>query len=263
MNDQGPVAVKTPDPYRPLAQPTDSYGEIVAALAAVQKSNRGAPGYARWVNRKLGRRCAALAFRWRRTPNQVTAVSALFTAVGIVLLAVLRPVWWSGALVALLLLIGFALDAADGQLARLRGGGSPAGEWLDHIVDAVKCATLHLAVLICWYRYFDLRSAAWLLVPIAFAVQSSVFYFTIMLTEQLRRNARGHDSTSPPRTLEPAPVLRSIIVLPADYGFMALTFILIPWPAVFVVVYTALMIANYVFSVGAFRRWYSELANLR
>ena len=52
-----------------------------------------------------------------------------------------------------LLVVGYAFDAADGQLARLRGGGIIAGEWLDHMVDAIKVASLHLAVLVGLYRF--------------------------------------------------------------------------------------------------------------
>ena len=67
----------------------------------------------------------------------VTVVSACFTFAGIVLLAVVPPTAINGLVVALMVL-GDALDSADGQLARLRGGGSTVGEWLDHVIDCAR-----------------------------------------------------------------------------------------------------------------------------
>ncbi len=94
--------------------------------------------YSRFVNRRLGRLLAAWATHRACLPNAVTAVSAGFTFSAVVLLAVLPPTWWLGITVALLLVLGYAFDSADGQVARLTGTGSAAGEWLDHIVDATK-----------------------------------------------------------------------------------------------------------------------------
>jgi phosphatidylglycerophosphate synthase len=63
--------------------------------------------------------------------------------------------------------VGYAFDAADGQLARLRGGGSLAGEWLDHMIDAAKVSSLHVAVAISVYRWFA-WAIGWVLVPLGF-----------------------------------------------------------------------------------------------
>ena len=62
-------------------------------------------------------------------------------------------------------MFGYALDSADGQVARLTGGGSLLGEWLDHMIDSTKIAALHLAVLLHACRHTDLP-AGWLLVPL-------------------------------------------------------------------------------------------------
>jgi len=236
--------------------------ETVARLARAQKSNRGAPAYSRWVNRPAGRLLAAVAFRLGLTPNAVTAISAAFTTTGIAVLALARPTVATGLLVAVLLAAGFAFDAADGQLARLRGGGSAAGEWLDHVVDCTKTAVLHLAVLVSWYRWFDLPDERLLLVPLLFSVEASVFFFAIILTEQLRRSASGLTSASRPVSGEPAPLLRSLVVLPADYGALCVTFALLGFHSAFVAVYSALMVVNMVFLVGAAGRWYREMRAL-
>ena len=163
-----------------MSQPT--WNQLRHDLAKAQKSNRNAPAYSRWVNRPLGRIFAAAAFKLGLTPNQVTAISAVFTFAGIGVLATGTPSWWLGLLVAGLLVLGYALDSADGQLARLRGGGSPAGEWLDHVVDATKLATFHLAVAVFWFRSLGDWPLATVFIPLAFAAQASVWFFGIVIT---------------------------------------------------------------------------------
>jgi phosphatidylglycerophosphate synthase len=244
--------------------PDDARPSMRAALRDLryaQKSNRGAPAYSRWVNRPLGRVTAAVAYSLRLRPNHVTAVSATFTFAALILLAVRPASWTTGIVVALLLVVGYVFDAADGQLARLRGGGSPAGEWLDHVIDCTKCACIHVAVLISWYRSFDLSSESLLLIPIAFGVQASVWFFAIGLTQQLRQS---RIPAPPQRTVsqEPAPVLRSILVVPADYGALCVSFVLLGWHRAFFYVYTLLMIANVLFLLLSLVRWYREMVAL-
>ena len=74
---------------------TDRFRDVVIRLRAAQKSkSRGAPAYSLYVNRPAGRPLAALAYVAGLSPNAVSAVSALFTATGVVLLAVVPPMWW-------------------------------------------------------------------------------------------------------------------------------------------------------------------------
>src|SRR5699024_4466075 len=141
----------------------------VENLAAAQKSSRGVSLYSRWVNRPFGRVLAASAHQLGMSPNAVTAVSAATTGAALLLLIMVRPQPWLGPAVALLLVAGFALDSADGQLARLTGRSSPVGEWLDHVVDAAKMVCVHGAVLVAGHRFWS-TSEAWLLVPLAFQV---------------------------------------------------------------------------------------------
>lgn len=235
-----------------------SHREVVDRLATAQKSNRGAPGYSRWVNRPVGRHIAAVAYRVGATPNQVTAVSALLSAAAIALIAAVPPVPVLGFAVAVLLAAGFAFDSADGQLARLTGTGSPAGEWLDHVVDCWKTVSLHLAVLVAWYRFSDLGTG-WLLVPLGFTIVATVFFFAIILAEQLRRRAGVPDETAQTT----APVLRSLLVLPADYGLMCVAFALLGFPTAFAWLYGALFACNALILLAALRRWHRRLAALR
>lgn len=235
------------------------YRESLQALKKAQKSPAGAPAYTRFVNRPLGRRLAAAAHQLRMTPNQVTVISALFTFSGIAAIALVDPTPLSAVTVLILLVTGYALDAADGQLARLRGGGSPRGEWLDHMVDGVKMSTIHVAVLICWARFYSLDSA-WLLVPIGFGVVSTVFYFGVIMTDMLRRASgsgpREWSANSQKARMSP---LYGLAVLPADYGALMLVMVTLWASQLFIVLYVALMVFNALILLASLVRWYRSL----
>ncbi len=233
---------------------------MLARLAGSQKSNAGAPAYSRFVNRPLGRRIAAAAYLAGLTPNAVTAISAALSFSGIALIGLVQPHWWTGILVAAALVAGYAFDAADGQLARLRGGGSHAGEWLDHVVDAAKISALHLAVLIGAYRFFDLGSAAWLLVPIGFVLVANVTFFAMILNDLLR--ARLVAKTGTPIARPAASTLRSLLVMPTDYGLLCLVFLLLGATPVFFGVYAALFVATAGFLALALMKWFRDMAAL-
>ncbi|ANF31681.1 CDP-alcohol phosphatidyltransferase [Leifsonia xyli] len=233
--------------------------EIVARLSAAQKiKTRGAPGYSIYVNRPLGRHLAAFAYRAGLTPNAVTAISACFSLAGIVVLVAVPPQWWTGLLVWMALAVGYAFDSADGQLARLRGGGSLAGEWLDHVVDATKIATLHVAVLVMFFRWYPIPTAA-LLVPLGYGIVATVIFFTIILNEQLKRSRGWTPAASAASDTGRSTPLRALAALPMDYGFLCLAFVLAGFPLLFFWVYTAFFAANALYLVVALRKWFHDL----
>jgi phosphatidylglycerophosphate synthase len=242
------------------AAPASSLGETLRRLSTAQKGAQGAPAYSRFVNRRIGRLLAALAYHVGLTPNAVTAVSAAFTASGIVLIALVRPVWWLGIAVTACLVVGYAFDAADGQLARLRGGGSPAGEWLDHMVDAVKTSSLHLAVLVSAYQFAIVPRGAWLLVPLGFCVVAAVLFFGTILNEALRE--RHGAPTRAQATTERPSVLRSLLVVPTDYGLLCWVFLLLGAPLAFFSVYAALFVLTAGYLALASGKWFREMGRL-
>ncbi|MFJ6076890.1 CDP-alcohol phosphatidyltransferase family protein [Pseudarthrobacter sp. NPDC092419] len=235
------------------------YVATVRRLAAAQKAAaRSAPAYSRFINRRLGRLFAAAAFIAGLTPNAVTAVSALFTFAGILALTMFPPSWLLGIVVSGCLVVGYALDSADGQVARLRGTGSPAGEWLDHMVDAVKTSMLPLALAVALYR-FDAVQPGWLLVPLGAAVVSAVLFFSMILTEQLRKQS----GTGPVAARAAGPSwLRSLLVVPMDYGVLCLTFLFYGAIPVFMTVYTVIAAATAAFLILASIKWFRELSSV-
>lgn len=233
-----------------------SFAEALGKLQYAQKSAKGAPAYSRFVNRKAGRVLAAAAYRVGATPNQVTAVSALFTYAAIAVIALASPSPLVGVVICVLLVVGYALDAADGQLARLRGGGSVAGEWLDHVVDAGKISALHLAVLVAAYRHLDV-APGWLLVPIGFAVVAAVMFFAMILNDLLRRTKNVAKANGVTHS-----TIRSILVIPTDYGVLCVAFLTFGYPQVFAVVYALLFVANAAFLALALVKWFRDAAAL-
>lgn len=230
----------------------------LAALRRAQKTSKGAPLYSRLVNRPLGRVLAAAANVVGLTPNQVTAVSACFTFTGIGLIAGVRATPAVSLAVVVLLVLGYAFDAADGQLARLRQSSSPVGEWLDHVVDAIKIASLHLAVLVNWYRFDDVRGAE-LLIPVVFQATASTMFFVIILNDHMRRARRGN-AHAILRGDGASSWLYSLAVVPTDYGLLCLVLGLMWWSTGFAIVYLLLLSANLAFLVLALPRWFREIA---
>lgn len=242
-----------------MIQRSESWGAIRAALSRAQKSNRNAPAYSRWVNRPVGRVFAAWAYKIGLSPNAVTGISAVFTFGGIVLLALGTPSLLMGIAVALLLMLGYALDSSDGQVARLRGGGSLAGEWLDHVVDSLKTVSVHAAVSILWFRNIGDWQTGSLLIPLFFAVQASVWFFAIIVTDLLLRNA-GAKKVPLASQEGKQPIWTSLMGIPADYGFLCLSMVLLGWFDGWRWLYALLMAANWLILAAQSVRWYRRVA---
>jgi phosphatidylglycerophosphate synthase len=241
------------------AVPT-TFRSSLTSLAQAQKSNKGAPAYSRLVNRPLGRVLAAAANTLGMSPNHVTLVSATCTFSALAVLVLTRSTPLVALLVAVLLVVGYALDAADGQLARLQGSSSPAGEWLDHVVDACKGPALHIAVLVNWYRFEDVPTAQ-LLLPVCFQAVASVTFFVIILNDLLRR-LHPQQADARPRA-HSSSVLYSLAVAPADYGMLCLVFVLGGWHTGFVVAYGIVFASTAALLVVGLPKWLGQIRTLR
>jgi phosphatidylglycerophosphate synthase len=223
--------------------------ESYRRLASAQKPAGGVPFYMRAVNRRLGRLIAASAAQSGITPNQVTALSGLTFLAGVALLVGRPPSIWIAVGIVVALEGAFALDSADGQLARLTGRGSVVGEWLDHVVDAARLLLLHLAVAIALILHADV-DGLWLLVPMAFGIAASVRFFALTLAEKLV--GPGGQPTTRTRS--------AWVQSAADAGIINLVFLLWPWTSAFLVVYAILAAANVGLLLATLVRKYRALA---
>ncbi|WP_416982156.1 CDP-alcohol phosphatidyltransferase family protein [Streptomyces sp. T028] len=227
--------------------------EVLRRLSAAQKPAKGVSLYTRFVNRPAGRVLAALAYQVGATPNQLTVLGALFTFPALAAVALLPPSPTMAIGVGAALAVGFVLDSADGQLARGQRSGSPSGEWLDHVLDCVKILALHLVVLVSFYRFFSLPSPLWLLAPMVFQLAAVVIFFAGILTEKLKRRAPGEVPPGAP------PALRSVLLLPVDYGLTCLGFLFLGSQDVFLAVYCTLLLAHVLFMAAFLVKWFREL----
>lgn len=248
-----------------------TFREAHDSLRGAQKSGKGAPAYSRWINRPIGRVFAAAAYRLGLTPNQVTAISAACTFMAVALIALLEPSGVMGLGAAGLLVAGYALDSADGQLARLTKMGRPSGEWLDHVVDMAKVCLLNGAVAVSWSQwgvpgFSDV--GVWALgIPIFFLTVSVLDFFGWLLADLLTLVAQASQKTSgatvsaagaPATAPSAAPALRSVLRLPGDYGLLAVTFVWFAAP-LFFVSFTALLVANAAILAAALPVWFGQV----
>ena len=227
-----------------------AYVDARRILTSAQKPAAGVPAYLRWVNRPLGGRAAIVGAALGWSPNGMTALSATLGAMGIAVL-VLAPAWWSGLVAAGLLLAGYILDSADGQLARIQGRGGPAGEWLDHVVDGVRAPLVHLAVMMHLLRH---ETPFWLVaVAGLFSVLVSGWFLSQLLAEKLLPRTPAAAGAGGSRVWE------SLVKQPQDPSSTYLTIALISLPAVFAILYTALFAWHVVIFAGSLRRKYRLL----
>ncbi|MEU8353081.1 MULTISPECIES: CDP-alcohol phosphatidyltransferase family protein [Streptomyces] len=238
-----------------------TYGAALRELRGAQKTAKGVSLYSRHINRPAGRVLAAGAYRLGLTPHQVTLVSAFFSFAAVAALALGRPSWGLAAAVYLGLAVGFAFDSADGQLARLRRESSPAGEWLDHIVDAAKITALHAAVLVSFHRFFDLPGPGWLLLPLGFQLAAVLIFTGGLLADKLKPKAAPAAAGTAPAAAPSR--LRSVALLPVDYGVFCLVFLLLGSERAFLAGYTALFAVHVLFLAAFTAKWFRELTAIR
>ena len=74
------------------------------------------------------------------------------------------------------------------------------------------------------------------------------------------RRIQGPDAAKPASS---SSVLRSLLTIPTDYGFLAVTFLLFGLPQVFIVVYAVMLLGNIGYLVLGLPRWYAGLRTLR
>jgi phosphatidylglycerophosphate synthase len=215
-------------------------------LQHAQKPGHGVPAYTRWVNRRAARFLAAAFALWGLTPSTVSVISILVSIAGLTAFLGLHSVpLAAGFVAAILLALGYALDSADGQLARLQGSSSLRGEWLDHTLDAVRLPLIHLSVA-AGCLIVDRTALA--VVAAGFSVIASASF----LSQNLGGLLRDKSTASRVHVRR----FQSWLLLPTDSGVLCWMFVLWPVSALFTTAYAALFVLNLgLASVAAGRRW--------
>src|SRR5690606_40748873 len=128
----------------------------------------------------------------------------------------------------------------------------PAGEWLDHVVDAIRTPAIHLTVAVSVMLHRS--DLLWLaIISLCFTVLSVGQFMSQILAEQLVRNTGGEEP-------ERGGTRKSLLLLPTDTGVVCWSFALWMLPLLFAVVYTVLFAIALVHSAASMRRKYLKLA---
>ncbi len=236
------------------SRPT-GFRETLSVLGSAQKPGQGVPAYTRWVNRRLARYFAAAAVKFGITPNGVTAISSALSLCGLIILIMCPPTFLTGLTVAIFYALGYAMDSADGQVARVTGASSPAGEWLDHVVDSIRTPAQHLAIFVGFFRFqshWPLHGWALWWIPLTFTVMTVGYFMSQILAEQLRNNRK---TAAPPAGGN----LRSFINLHMDSGTFCWLFILWGWGWGFIIGYSILFLGFFLTTAVSMRRKYVSL----
>lgn len=197
-----------------------------------------------------------MAYAAKLTPNQVTGISALLSAIAIVVIAIAPISIVTGVIAAILYALGYAFDSADGQLARLTKTGGPAGEWLDHVVDMGKTVLFHGAIIFSLIFHGATIPVAMFAIIIGYTTVSVVAFFAWLLVDLLQRSHKT-TTTAASRPPDHAPLMRSLLRLPSDYGL--LVWVMIFWSTIiFWWLYVLLFIANLLILLLALPVWFKQ-----
>lgn len=102
--------------------------------------------FTRVISQRLGALLAYGAGRAGLSPNAVTVLGLAVSLAGCAFLTISADSWEFLATALVLFQLGFALDCADGQLARGTGRTSAMGAWLDITCDHVRQVGLLMAL---------------------------------------------------------------------------------------------------------------------
>lgn len=216
--------------------------------------------YTRYVNRNLAIPFTYVFWRLGLTPNWVSALSFVVTHFGLLVVA-LGPLSVKVMLVGyVFLVLGFALDSSDGQLARVRGLGSKAGEWVDHTLDMAKILTFNLAIGYVMTREYGPGTGLASLSMFAFALNiltHPMLFVGGLLWEKLsekrtERVASEYTHREESRGSSGFMKWARLFVQGSDYGFRIMMVLLLPWMETFVRVYALYGVYMWVIVAGSF-----------
>lgn len=187
----------------------------------------------------LGAFFAFLASRVGLTPNHLTLLSGVLVSVAmaVMLYGTGKSVIWS-LLVVFLSVISYALDCADGQLARATKQCSKYGAWLDHVLDAGKIFLVNFCVgwmLITKPHLFEMSQSLGFMAMAVNITGAALYFFAWNYKVMIAGEgliSRLSDEASSNRVR-----LMKFYHQFTDYGWFPLIFFLLAFPVKFAQVY--------------------------
>jgi len=187
----------------------------------------------------IGAFLAFLASRVGMTPNHLTLLSGVLVSVSMVVMlyGTGKGIFWS-LLVVFLSVISYALDCADGQLARATKQCSKYGAWLDHVLDAGKIFIVNFCVgwmLITKPQLFEMSFSLGFLAMVVNITGAALYFFAWNYKVMIAGEgliARLSDETASNRVR-----LMKFYHQFTDYGWFPLIFFFLAFPAKFAQLY--------------------------
>lgn len=187
-------------------------------LGRYQKSGPGTPAYTRYVNRFFGRVLTALVSIFNISPNSVTLISGIITYSAFILLLIIDLTIVYSIGFVFLLIVGYALDSVDGQLSRLKKQGSNFGEWFDHTLDAIKIPLGHATAILLIVTSLEVNEYYLIYFLVILSVSGGVFLSGILKSKLIKTDSNKTNQNNDS-------FIKSILMLPVDYGTFMLLFI--------------------------------------
>lgn len=225
-------------------------------LRELQRGNLGEPAYSRFINRWLGRIFASVIGYFKISPNTISFSSFILTIVTFICFLILKEInFLESVLLELFLLIGFILDATDGQIARLLNKQSKKGEWFDHTLDAIKLSLGHGVAVFFIITHVDFDKFWYVVFLFIFSLAMGRYIGVILKTKLIDYKTSERSSKKAGKG-----IIRSILLLPLDYGTFIAIFIFTYNPRIFFIAYTALGLISILYSVLLIFRSWRELS---
>ena len=155
-----------------------------------------------WFFHPLGYFFARQSLKAGLTPDQVTYLSMVFGIAGGLMLASWKTAWWGLAS----LVFCSVLDSADGQLARMRGGGSLTGRILDGLTGYFMFTASYAGLAMLYVAGPDSKGWGYILAVgitggLFSAVQSSLYdFYRTQFAAMFKRRQINPDSGAPDLT---------------------------------------------------------------
>jgi len=221
-----------------------------------QKKGSGTPVYTRYVNRFIGRLLAAIFATFNISPNTVSFFSAGLTFISFVLFLLMPSITiLESSILVLVLYFSYALDSADGQLARLLSRQSKQGEWLDHFLDALKIPFSHGVAILFIISKIETITYTHLVFFLVIISLSSANFLSNILKSKLLVSKNSETTTMSHKTN----IVRSVLTLPLDYGFFITIFLFAYEINIFSTIYYFYGIVLILYSILLFFKTWREL----
>ncbi len=101
-------------------------------------------------------------------------------------------------------------------------------------------------------------SPLWLTVPLVFTIVANATFFGMILNDLLK-SKRGVSTSAAVGGGSP---IRSILLLPTDYGILCAAFVLWGWTFGFLLLYTVLFACFALFLVAAAIKWFRDMKRI-